>query len=62
MRIDDFLVTLVDADGNEQSIRRDGAVPKVEMHDATRAASRAAAGLYSDKDIHDLTAYLVTLK
>lgn len=61
LRIDDFLVTLVDANGNEQSIRRDGAVPKVEVRDALDP-HRELLRVYSDKDIHDLTAYLVTLK
>ena len=32
-RIDDFLVTLVDADGLSHTIRRDGDTPKVEVHD-----------------------------
>jgi cytochrome c oxidase cbb3-type subunit III len=61
LRIDDFLVTLADANGNEQSIRRDGAVPKVEIHDPLDP-HRELLRVYSDKDIHDLTAYLVTLK
>ena len=61
LRIDDFLVTLVDANGNEQSIRRDGAVPKVEVHDPLDP-HRELLRVYSDKDIHNVTAYLVTLK
>ena len=61
LRIDDFLVTLADANGNEISIRRDGDVPKVEIHDPLEP-HRELLRVYSDKDIHDLTAYLVTLK
>jgi cytochrome c oxidase cbb3-type subunit 3 len=61
LRIDDFLVSLIDANGNEQTIRRDGAVPKVEIHDALDP-HRELLRVYSDKDIHDVTAYLVTLK
>ncbi len=61
LRIDDFLVTLSDANGNEQSIRRDGAVPKVEIHDPLEP-HRELLRVYTDKNIHDLTAYLVTLK
>ena len=61
LRIDDFLVTLADANGNEQSIRRDGAVPKVDLHDPLEP-HRELLRVYSDKNIHDLTAYLVTLK
>jgi cytochrome c oxidase cbb3-type subunit III len=61
LRIDDFLVTLTDGNGNEQTIRRDGDVPKVEIHDALEP-HRELLRAYSDKDIHDVTAYLVTLK
>jgi cytochrome c oxidase cbb3-type subunit III len=61
LRIDDFLVTLTDANGNEQTIRRDGAVPKVDIRDALDP-HRELLRVYSDKDIHDVTAYLVTLK
>lgn len=61
LRIDDFLVTLVDSNGNEQSIRRDGDVPKVDIRDALDP-HRELLRVYSDKEIHDVTAYLVTLK
>ncbi len=61
LRIDDFLVTLTDANGNEQTIRRDGDVPKVEVHDPIEP-HRELLRVYTDKDIHDVTAYLVTLK
>ena len=61
LRIDDFLVTLIDANGKEQSIRRDGATPKVDVHDPLDP-HRELLRVYSDKDIHDVTAYLVTLK
>jgi hypothetical protein len=60
-RIDDFLVTLVDADGLSHTIRRDGDSPKVEIHDPLEPHKKLL-GTYTDKDIHDLTAYLVTLK
>ncbi len=32
-RIDFFVVTLTDSNGNYRSFRRDGDVPKVEIHD-----------------------------
>ncbi len=60
-RIDDFLVTVVDADGLSRSIRRDGDTPKVEIHNPLEPHEKLL-GTYTDKDIHDLTAYLVTLK
>jgi cytochrome c oxidase cbb3-type subunit 3 len=61
LRIDDFLVTLSLADGTERSFRRNGDVPKVETHDPMKV-HRDLLSVYTDKDIHDVTAYLVTLK
>ncbi len=60
-RIDDFLVVVRQPDGPPRSIRRDGAVPKVEIHDPLDG-HRQLLTRYADKDIHDVTAYLVTLK
>jgi hypothetical protein len=59
--IDDFLVTLVDAEGISHTIRRDGNTPKVEIHDPLEPHKKLLR-TYTDKDIHNLTAYLVTLK
>jgi mono/diheme cytochrome c family protein len=61
IRIDDFLVTVTDADGMQRTFRRDGDKPKVEVHDPL-APHRELLKVYQDKDIHDVTAYLVTLK
>jgi cytochrome c oxidase cbb3-type subunit 3 len=61
VRIDDFIVVLADADGMTRSFRRDGDVPKVEIKDP-REPHRKLLPTYTDKDIHDVTAYLVTLK
>src|SRR5947207_5183448 len=60
-RIDDFLVIVTMDDGSSRSFRRDGDVPKVEIHDP-QEAHRKLLPTYTDKDIHDVTAYLVTLK
>jgi len=60
-RIDDFIVTLTQADGAPRTFRRDGDSPKVEIHDPM-AAHRELLKVYTDKDIHNLTAYLVTVK
>jgi cytochrome c oxidase cbb3-type subunit III len=60
-RIDDFIVTLTDPDGTARSFRRDGDVPKVEVHDPMKPHEDLLR-VYTDKDIHDVTAYLVTLK
>ena len=61
VRIDDFLVTLALADGTIRSFRRTGESPKVELHDPMKG-HRDLLNLYTDKDMHDVTAYLVTLK
>jgi cytochrome c oxidase cbb3-type subunit 3 len=61
VRIDHFLVTLHLADGSLRSFTRDGDVPKVEVRDPMKP-HRDLLAQYSDKDIHDVTAYLVTLK
>ena len=60
-RIDDFLVIVNLEDGSSRSFRRNGDVPKVELRDP-RDAHRKLLPTYTDKDIHDVTAYLVTLK
>jgi cytochrome c oxidase cbb3-type subunit III len=59
--IDHFLVTLMMADDTVRSIRRDGDRPKVEIHDPLAAHKAMLSGL-TDKDMHDVTAFLATLK
>jgi cytochrome c oxidase cbb3-type subunit 3 len=61
VRIDDFIVVLTQPDGMSRSFRRDGDVPRIEIHDP-RDAHRKLLPTYTDKDVHDVTAYLVTLK
>jgi cytochrome c oxidase cbb3-type subunit 3 len=60
-RIDDFIVVVLQDDGTSRSFRRDGDVPNIEIRDP-REAHRQMLPTYADKDIHDVTAYLVTLK
>ena len=60
-RIDDFVVSLTDADGAPRSFLRDGGSPKVEIHDPLQPHKDLLA-TYSDKEIHDITAHLVTVK
>jgi cytochrome c oxidase cbb3-type subunit 3 len=59
-RIDDFLVTIVQ-DGMLRSFRRDGDVPRVEIADPLEGHKQLLAVL-TDKDMRNVTAYLVTLK
>ncbi len=60
-RIDDFIVTLIEADGTPRTFRRNGDVPKVEINDPLEP-HRELLSKYTDKDIHNVTAYLVTVK
>ncbi|MEZ2347665.1 c-type cytochrome [Terriglobus sp. RCC_193] len=61
IHVDDFLVTLKVEDGTQETFVRNGAVPKVVVKDPLDA-HRTLLPKYTDKDIHDITAYLVTLK
>jgi mono/diheme cytochrome c family protein len=59
--IDDFAVTIKDAMGKRRTFRRDGDVPSVVIHDPYEAhVELLKSG--RDDDIHNLTAYLATLK
>jgi cytochrome c oxidase cbb3-type subunit 3 len=60
-RLDNFFVTLLLDDGRLRTIRREGALPKVEVKDPLEFHKNLPAML-TDKDMHDVTAYLATLK
>jgi cytochrome c oxidase cbb3-type subunit III len=60
-RIDDFTVTVIDADGAPRTFRRAGDTPKIDIKDPLKP-HRDLLRTYSDADIHDVTAYLVTVK
>jgi mono/diheme cytochrome c family protein len=59
--ISDFHVTFVDATGVRRTVPRDNEVPRVEVTDPA-AAHLELLGKYTDQDMWNLTAYLVTLK
>ena len=61
LRIDDFFVSLTLADGTIRSFTRQGARPRVEVRDPLEP-HRALLTVYTDKDMHDVTAFLATLK
>jgi cytochrome c oxidase cbb3-type subunit 3 len=61
VRVDEFLVTLTVADGSRKTFRRDGENPKVVIHDPLQV-HRDLLPQYTDQEIHNVTAYLVTLK
>ena len=60
VRVDDFNVTLRDSKGATRTLHR-GAGVHVEVSDPY-AAHVALLDTYTDRDIHNLTAYLETLK
>ena len=60
-RLDDFLVIVLLDDGSTRTIRRNGDSPAVEVTDPLGRHNELLAK-YTDKDIHDVTAYLATLK
>jgi cytochrome c oxidase cbb3-type subunit III len=61
MWLTDFTVTLRDASGTRRTFARDGDVPTVEVKDPLQWHLDHLRRL-TDRDMHDLTAYLVTLK
>jgi cytochrome c oxidase cbb3-type subunit 3 len=60
-RLDDFIVVLNDAEGHRRSIRRDGDVPRVEVVNPQQAHLDMIRQ-WEDRDLHNVTAYLETLK
>lgn len=60
-RVDDFSVSLRDASGEYHSFLREGDVPKVEINDPLRIHTDMLRK-YTDADIHNITAYLASLK
>jgi cytochrome c oxidase cbb3-type subunit 3 len=61
VRLDDFYVVVLLQDGQQRSFRRAGEIPRVDLDDPLEP-HRKLLPIYTDKDIHDVTAYLLTLK
>lgn len=59
--IDDFTVSLRDSNNQYHSFTRDGDTPKVEVNDPLKIHTEMLRK-YTDADIHNVTAYLATLK
>ena len=64
VRKDDFIVVLTLADGTRKAIARDGDMPKVDVKDPNEAHKKMVLELDDpeNKNLHDVTAYLATLK
>jgi len=60
-RLDNFFITLLLDDGRLRTIRREGDVPNIEVKDPLEFHKKLP-GILTDKDMHDVTAYLATLK
>ena len=60
-RIDEFSVTLELPNGRLRTFRRDGDSPRVVLDDPMQA-HRDLLPEYTDRDIHNVTAYLVTIQ
>jgi cytochrome c oxidase cbb3-type subunit 3 len=61
VRLDDFYVVVELADRTQRTFRRDGGQPVVEVRDPLEPHVKLLP-VYTDSDIHNVTAYLVTLK
>lgn len=59
--IDDFYIEVTTDDGSVHRYTRENDTPKVEINDPLQA-HRALFRKYNDTEIHDITAYLETLK
>lgn len=64
VRKDDFLVVLTLPDGTRRAIAREDGIPKVDVKDPNDAHKKMALALDDpeNKNMHDVTAYLATLK
>jgi len=64
IRRDDFLVVLMLPDGTRKSIERDNGVPKVDVKDPQEAHKKMILVMDDpdDKNMHDITAYLASIK
>ena len=60
-RVDDFVVSLTQADGTHRTFRTVGSGTKVEIHDPL-TPHKELLKKYTDPDIHNVTAYLASLR
>jgi cytochrome c oxidase cbb3-type subunit 3 len=61
IELDDFFVVLLDDDGHRRTIRRDGDAPRIQVDNPLQAHLDLVRN-WEDRDLHDLTAYLATLR
>lgn len=61
VQIDEFLITIQLDDGRHRTFKRNGDTPVVTLNDPLEAHKNLLRA-YEDRDIHNVTAYLVTIK
>jgi mono/diheme cytochrome c family protein len=61
VEMDDFFVVLMDDSGHRRTIRREGDLPRIKIDNPLQAHLDKVRD-WEDGDLHDLTAYLATLK
>jgi cytochrome c oxidase cbb3-type subunit III len=61
IEIDDFVVVLIADDGTRRTIRRTGDSPRIQVDNPLQAHLDLVRS-WEDRDLHDVTAYLATLK
>ncbi|HEY3837578.1 MAG TPA: c-type cytochrome [Bryobacteraceae bacterium] len=61
IQMDDFSISLRDSAGEYHSFLREGETPRVELRDPVRPHTDLLR-IYQDADIHNVTAYLASLK
>lgn len=59
--VSDYAVTLLDSSGERHTLARHGSVPKIAIHDPL-TAHLDRQSILTDKQMHDVTAFLATLK
>ena len=62
MRLDDFLVTVALEDGTTRTIRRERRHAEASRSHDPLARHRELLGVLTNKNMHDVTAFLATLK
>src|SRR3954451_9898335 len=60
-RLDDFVVSVILEDGTRKTLTRTATGPKIEVHDPAEP-HRKLVQVLAEKDMHNVTAYLWTLK
>jgi cytochrome c oxidase cbb3-type subunit III len=61
VEMDDFDLVLIEDGGHRRTIRRDGDIPRIQVDNPLQAHLDRVLS-WEDRDLHDLTAYLATLK